>query len=99
MLCIELQAAEVKAESWEAVLWHSGADGQWTELPFKHLTDVADVRIARRLNKRGLKYPTNCYLAQHPYGLEPATDMQLPFLHVVDGGQASTNTLHIAIPG
>lgn len=98
MLCIQLQAAEVKTESWETVLWHSGVDGQCTELPFKHLTDVADVRIVRRLNKRGLKYPNNCYLAQHPYGLEPATNMQLPFFHVVDSGQASTDALHIALP-
>lgn len=98
MLCIEIQAAEVKAESWEAVLWHSGVNGQWTELPFKHLTNVADVRIARRLNKRGPKSPTNCCLAQHPYSLEPATVMQLPLLHIVDGGKASTDTLHIALP-
>lgn len=98
ILCIELEKAEVKAESLEAVLWHSGVNGQWTELPFKHLTDVADVRIARRLNKRGPKSPTNCYLARHPCGLGPTTHMQLPFLHIVNGGQASPDTLYIALP-
>lgn len=98
MLCIELERPDAKEESWEAILWHSGVNGEWTELPLKHLTNAADVRIARRPNMRGPKSLTDCCLAQYRYSLGSAIGMQLPFLHIVDGVKASTNTVHIAVP-
>ncbi|KAI4226981.1 MAG: hypothetical protein LQ349_006794 [Xanthoria aureola] len=63
MLCIELEKAEVKAESLEAVLWHSGLNGQWTELPFKHLTNVADLSIHTVSNQQRLCSYHSCTLS------------------------------------
>lgn len=48
MLCIELKQTDAE-QNWDAILWHSGVDGEWTELPFKRLTNAADVRIAGAL--------------------------------------------------
>ncbi|KAL8735824.1 MAG: hypothetical protein Q9166_000688, partial [cf. Caloplaca sp. 2 TL-2023] len=63
MLCIELEKTDEEAESWEAILWHSGVNGQWTELPFKHLADAADLSIHTVSNQKSICSYHSCTLS------------------------------------
>ncbi|KAL8992839.1 MAG: hypothetical protein Q9169_006799 [Polycauliona sp. 2 TL-2023] len=63
ILCIELERTDEEAESWEAILWHSGVNGQWTELPFKHLADAADLSIHTISNQKSICSYHSCTLS------------------------------------